>query len=119
MNFIYVNIGNYNLRIELANSWLKRFRGLSGRVSLQDIDGMLFKFPWAMKWKMCMRGMKFPLDFVWIRKNKVVGVSENVSSGTVAPPQGVDSVLELAAYRAKELNISVGREIFLERNPSL
>jgi len=108
-----------NLKVEVANNWWRRFRGLSGREGLQDLDGMLFTFPWPARWKMCMRGMRFPLDFVWIRKNKVIGVSENVSSGTVVPPQRVDSVLELAANRAKELNISVGGNIFLESNPSL
>lgn len=107
------------LKIEIANNWWRRFRGLSGRDKLGDTDGMLFTFPWPAKWKMCMRGMKFPLDFVWVRKNMVIGVSENVSSGTVAPPERVDSVVELAANRARELNILAGNDIFLESNPSL
>lgn len=107
------------LKVEVADNWRRRFCGLSGRDGLQDIDGMLFTFPWRARWKMCMRGMRFPLDFVWIRKNRVIGVSENVLTGTVAPLERVDSVLELAANRAKELNILAGSEIFLERNPSL
>jgi uncharacterized membrane protein (UPF0127 family) len=119
MRFIIVKLENCELRMELADSWLKRLHGLSGREGLGDIDGMLFTFPWPMKWRMCMRGMRFPLDFVWIRKGKVAGVAENVLSGTVSPPQRIDGVLEIAAGRVRALNISAGSDIFLEGSSPL
>jgi uncharacterized membrane protein (UPF0127 family) len=85
------------IRVELAATWWQRFRGLSGRESLNGADGMLFIFPWRARWRMCMRGMKFPLDFIWMNDGKIVAIDRNIQpgrAGAIRPPKRVNMVLE-------------------------
>ena len=61
--------------------------------------------------------MNFPLDFVWIKDNIIVDVSENVplfKDGQVAriwPKDSADKILEINAGEVKECKIMVGDKI--------
>lgn len=94
-----IKIGNKTFRVELADTIFSRFRGLSGREDMGSYDGMLFIFPWRARWRMCMRGMKFPLDLVWIDGDKIVEVTPNLqpNSAIIKPSKRVDKILEVPA----------------------
>ncbi len=77
--FAEVIIGNKNFFAEIADSPKERQEGLSNRDFLEPFHGMLFVFPDNGAGAFWMKGMRFPLDFIWIGNDcKVVDLTENV-----------------------------------------
>jgi uncharacterized membrane protein (UPF0127 family) len=67
-----------------------------------------------------MKGMLIPIDIIWINENKIVGIVENADPQIDVPLHkltryksidSVDTVLEIAASRSKELRIKVGDSV--------
>lgn len=116
-----VVVNNAQIKVEIADTQKKRSKGLSGKTSLGQDEGMLFIFPQTGKYPFWMKGLTFPLDFIWIRGDKVVDVLENVpppqsgQSESSLPiyqsNQDVDKVLEVSAGTVKRLNIKAGDTI--------
>lgn len=72
----------------------ERKKGLGERESLEINKGMLFVFDTSDNWAIWMKGMKFPIDIIWIDENKkIVSIAQNV----VTQPGKKDS--ELAIYK--------------------
>lgn len=113
-----VQINGSKLNVEIADTQEKRAKGLSGRESLASDSGMLFVFPESSKHSFWMKGLSFPLDFVWIRGDKVVSVLQNVPPPAQGQPDSslpiyqpnveVDKVLEVNAGSIQRLNIKIG-----------
>lgn len=111
--------------VEIADTMLKRAKGLSGRESLAENQGMLFLFAKPGKPTFWMAGMNFPLDIIWINGNKIVDISKNVQSpklslalpksiglpAIVSPSIEVDKVLELSAGAVEKFGIKINDEI--------
>lgn len=111
-----VTINSITFKVELAKTQAELMSGLSGRNSLPKDQGMLFVFEKPSNYSFWMRDMKFPLDIVFIKDNKVVRVFENVpaaSAGDKNPPQFgsdvlSDKVLEINAGGIKKNKIKAG-----------
>lgn len=113
-----VQINGVNLNVEVADTQDKRAKGLGGRASLASDSGMLFVFSGPSKYSFWMKGLSFPLDFVWIKGDKVVSVLQNVpppaagqqdsSLPIYQPNVEVDKVLEVNAGVIQRLDIKVG-----------
>lgn len=115
-----IKINNQIIVVDVARDPKARERGLSGRSSLGVNEGMLFIFEEAGRHPFWMRGMRIPVDIVWIRQNRIVGFEENVPPEVGVPdseltlyypPLAVEKVLELAAGRAKLLRAAIGDEV--------
>lgn len=119
-----LQINDVKLKVELADSQAKRSKGLGGRESLASGEGMLFIFPKLDKYPFWMKGLSFPLDFVWIRGEKIVDLLQNIQPPTprqtdesltiYQSKEDVDKVLEVTGGTAQRLNIKVGDTIKLE-----
>src|SRR3989338_3498706 len=119
-----LQINNIVLKVEVADTPPKRSKGLGGRTSLAQDLGMLFVFERPDKYPFWMKGLNFPLDFIWIKDDKVVDILANVSP--TSPNQKdsqlpiysakveVDKVLELNGGMAQKLNIQVGDSVKLQ-----
>ncbi len=123
----YVPVGDYkkaNIKIgdnmfaaEVADTAIKKIKGLSGRESLGEKEGMLFVYDKPARPGFWMKGMKFSIDIIWMRGDKVVGTTENMTpesfwKGKVFyPPEEVDRILEMKAGRVKDLNIKKRDEV--------
>lgn len=102
--------------MELAVTAEERARGLMGRPSLDNDEGMLFIFPGETSPGFWMQGMLISVDLIWIDSRlNVVGVTANVPphSGSGSPPlyhppKPVLYVLEVAAGVAGQLGIVPG-----------
>lgn len=113
-----VTINDIQVKVEVADTASKRSKGLGGRDSLAADSGMLFIFDKQDKYSFWMKGVKFPLDMVWIRSNRVVDISKNAAPlppdiqdkdiPIYMPTEPVDSVLEINAGFADTNNIKVG-----------
>ena len=117
-SFKLLSLDGINLNIEVADNDSTRKKGLSGRESLASNSGMLFKFDKVGFYSLWMKGMKFPLDFIWIKNGLVVDLNKNVSPQVVnqldtdlpiyTPKEIVDSVLEVNAGFIDANKISIG-----------
>lgn len=119
-----LQINNNTLNVEIADTIQKRNKGLGGRQSLASDSGMLFIFDKADTYPFWMKGLIFPLDFIWLREKKVVDLSSNIPAPVpgqkdetlplISSKVPVDQVLEVNAGTIDRLGIKVGDSIQLE-----
>lgn len=113
-----LEIGAAKVNVEIADTNEKRAKGLGGRQSLATDSGMLFIFPKVDNYKFWMKGLSFPLDFIWIRDGKVVDLALNVpqpASGQadnalpiIESREPIDRVLEVNAGFVRAMGIQIG-----------
>ena len=116
--FSKLEINGIILKVEIADTASKRNKGLGGRDLLGQDQGMLFIFPKLDKYAFWMKGLKFPLDFVWIKDNIIVDLLENIpppSAGAKDESLPIyssrvefDKVLEVNAGTIQRLRIKAG-----------
>lgn len=90
-------INDAKIKVQIADTQAKRSQGLGGRERLASDEGMLFIFEKEDKYPFWMKGLKFPLDFVWIKGDKVVDILTNIP-----PPQAGQKDETLPIYQSKE-----------------
>lgn len=119
-----VTVGGQSVRVQVADTDAERSRGLSGRASLEADRGMLFVFPKPDRYGFTMRGMRFALDFIWIKGDRVVGLTANVPSpvANVSPtqvnsPAPVDAVLEVNAGSVARWGVAAGQPVSRGEGP--
>ena len=115
-------IGFKPIDVEIAETAQEQFAGLSGRDSICEDCGMVFIYDQAKIQKFTMRGMKFPLDMIFIRDGKVTEIVSNVAfpqSGelpvNINSRDPADMVLEVNAGFAKRNSVPTGQSIVLQR----
>ena len=109
-------INGHTIRLTLAVTEAEKERGLGYRDSLATDSGMLFVYNHPERYGFWMKGMRFPLDFIWINGNKVADLSRNIPQpandtiqpATLAPSVPADKVLEVNAGVIQSLGIRVG-----------
>src|SRR3989338_3822491 len=112
-----LSIGEKTLNVEIADTIASRTRGLSGRGFLSEDDGMFFIFPYSAIQYFWMKGMKFPIDIIWISGDKVVGMVVGAEPETgpdyeiFNSPEPVDKVLEINAGLTQRFGIKTGDSI--------
>ena len=108
--------------LEIADTADERLKGLSGRESLTEGAGMLFIFEGPSEAGFWMKGMKFPIDIIWISDGKVVGWAEgakpqpgvsDIDLVRYLPPMAVDMVLEVPAGTVAAKGIRIGDGVSL------
>jgi len=118
------NIGDYKMKelkingqiinVEIADTIEKQEKGLSGRQSLPENQGMLFVFATSDYYSFWMKDMKFGLDFIWINGNEIMEVTRKVKPEDYQPPKSlvpenkVDKVLEINAGTVEKAGIKAG-----------
>ncbi len=115
-----VRIGNNVIPVEVAVTNTEKEKGLGDRDSLAPSSGMLFVYDHKEPYVYWMKGMRFPLDFIWLDGNIVVDLTANVPSPTTAseepvrvhPQVAVDKVLEVNAGVIQKLGIKTGDTVF-------
>jgi len=111
------------IAVEVATSGEQQTRGLGYRDALERDHGMLFVYPEPRSVTFWMKGMRFPLDMVWIGADRrVVSVTANIPPQPGAsdaelrrytPAVSVQYVLELNAGAAAEFGLVPGTEVAL------
>jgi len=118
-----IKVGNTILDIEVADTTVTRSKGLSGREKLSENSGMLFIFPDTKQYQFWMKGMKFPLDFIFIREGKVVDLLKNIPNPEsnvldsklviYQPTVPIDMMLEVNFGFVDKQNIIIGDPVAL------
>jgi len=114
-----VRINGETFKLKIADTEEKRLKGLSGRNELASNEGMIFIFNEVGSHGITMRGMRFPLDIIWLRNNRIVDIADNVEPDTGLEPKvyypdlQADTVIELNAGTIERLNLKEGDRLSL------
>lgn len=109
-----IKINGNIINVEIADTVEKQEKGLSGRAALSEDQGMLFIFEYPDHYSFWMKDMNFSLDFIWMKGNEIIEITENVKPEDCEPPESlvpknkVDKVLEASAGTAERLGIKAG-----------
>lgn len=113
---VYIN--DTKINVEIADTAAARSKGLGGRTSIASDSGMLFQFDKPGKYAFWMKGMQFPLDFIWIRANRVADLQTNLQPPSPGqsdqqlpvyePNQVVDMILEVNSGFVEKHDIKIG-----------
>jgi len=109
-----ITLGAHELVVEMAQTPTQWEKGLSGRSTLEGIDGMLFLFPHYHIPLFWMKDTHIPLDLIWIKDNQVIEITADVQPSdsptppTYSPSQTIDTVLEVPAGWSKTNNLQIG-----------
>lgn len=118
-----VRIREQTLRVEVAQTAAQKALGLGQRDALAPDHGMLFPYAKADTYAFWMKGMRFAIDIVWIRENRIVDISASLPpahDGTLTqyrPRAPADQVLEVAAGYAARHGWAIGDAVTLEAAP--
>lgn len=113
-----ISIGSKKISVEVADTQQSREKGLSGRPCITENEGMLFTYDRPGQYSFWMKGMKFPIDIIWISTaKKAVVIQEDVQPSTypdsfinpsIHPAQ---YILELKDHQSTVLSINPGTPI--------
>lgn len=108
-----VRLAGSEYQLRVANTEQARVTGLAGVERLSENGGLLMDFEADGQWGIWMKGMKIPIDIVWLNKDKqVVYIVENASpqtpDTTYLPLENTRYVLEFAAGTVSRDNIGQG-----------
>ena len=113
-----VRIGRVAVTVEVARTETEKVRGLSGRDRLAPDRGMLFVYEAPGRPLIWMRGMRFPLDILWIRDGRVVDLVRGAKAPApgeapqeFAPREDIQYVLEVTAGFVDRHGIAVGDQV--------
>lgn len=104
-----VIIRNTPFAAEIADTPALRTKGLGYRDQLPPNSGMLFVFPNGQASSFWMRGMRFPLDFVWIGADcRVADLTRRVPHPEPGAPDATLPLINPAAPAAYTFEINAG-----------
>ena len=112
--WVWMSLGEVTVKAEAVRTPERLNLGLSYRRELPEGRGMLFFMPQMEMQTFCMRGMNFPLDFIWISEGRVAGITRNVPAsfpGEVPSPAPVNYVLEVPSGFAEKYGVKVGDRV--------
>ncbi len=117
-----VTIGDHNFKVTVAASREEREIGLSKTKSLSQDQGMIFLFEKPDYHSFWMKNMKFPIDIIYINKDTIVTIKNNVKppkdnkeSPIIHTPTALaDKVLEIQAGLSEKYNFKNGDRVKYE-----
>lgn len=116
-----IKIGNKIIAAEVVEISQDQARGLSGRESLGEDEGMLFVYNEKTEPTFWMKDMRFAIDIIWISGNEIIDISENLpmpSGGEIArikPKSAVNYVLEVNAGFVEKNGVKVGDRVGIDK----
>lgn len=116
-----VTIGELKIKADIVKAKKEQQKGLGGREKLAEEGGMLFVFDKENKYNFWMKDVKFPIDIIWISKDKKVvdfyqkaGAQLGVPDSQLriySPSSSALYVLEVNAGEVEKYHIGVGNEV--------
>ena len=112
-----ITIQEATVLAEIANTDETRYVGLGDRESMDSNHGMFFIHETPDRYSYSMRGMRFDLDFIFVRENKVVDIAKNVAfeyRGRIQGAVEYDRVLEVNADWVRANDIKIRDVVIIE-----
>jgi uncharacterized protein len=114
-----VTINNFDLTVYLAMTNEQIIKGLVIKDQLKENEGMLFVYQLPAKYTFSMRGMKFPIDIIWLdNARKVIHIEHSLEPcpSDIDCPKFIPSaaalyVLETVAGFSNRHDVKIGTQI--------
>ena len=113
-----IEINGHVFSLYLAKTPSEQDTGLAKFSKIDKNQGMLFIFSESDYYSFWMKNMKFPIDIIFINKNKIVDIFKNVPTQKnndnlpiYKTHKKADRVLEINSGLSKEYKIEVGTEV--------
>ena len=114
-----VTVNNFDLTVYLAMTNEQIIKGLVIKNQLKENEGMLFVYQLPAKYTFSMRGMKFPIDIIWLdNARKVIHIEHSLEPcpSDIDCPKFIPSaaalyVLETIAGFSNRHDVKIGRQI--------
>ena len=114
-----VTVNNFDLTVYLAMSNKQIVKGLVIKNQLKENEGMLFVYQLPAKYTFSMRGMKFPIDIIWLdNARKVIHIEHSLEPcpSDIDCPKFIPSaaalyVLETIAGFSNKHDVKIGTQI--------
>lgn len=115
-----VEVANHTFTAEVAKSDAEKEVGLSNRASIADDRGMVFLFDEPGIYSFWMKKMKFPIDILFIKDDKIVTIFKQVTPPPAdtdvadnqlpiyTPQSEINRVLEINSGLVDKYGIKVG-----------
>jgi len=113
-----IKINSQKIKVQIAENPENRVKGLSGVEELPSKKGMLFLYDELSHCSHIMRGMKFDLDFVFLKNQKVVHLRKEIPfefEGVIQSKFLCNQVLEINSGEIEKLDIKIGDKIEVVR----
>ena len=112
-------IGGVVINIDIALTDKQKQDGLSIRDTMQENEGMIFVFKEPKQQSFWMKGMKFPIDIIWLDANlSIVHIEKNlqtcesfISCPSYRPSSNALFVLETVSGFADNHDLKIGKKI--------
>lgn len=119
-----VTIKNQQFKPVVAKTNKEREIGLSEKISIDKNSGMLFVFDKPDYYAFWMKNMKFPIDIIYISKDRIVTIHKNASPPVeeakdenipiYKPEEPADKVLEIQTGLSDSYGFEKGDSVKIE-----
>jgi uncharacterized protein len=114
-----VTVNNFDLTVYLAMNNKQIIKGLVIKNQLKENEGTLFVYQQPAKYRFSMRGMKFPIDIIWLdNARKVIHIEHSLEPcpSDIDCPKFIPSaaalyVLETIAGFSNRHDVKIGTQI--------
>jgi len=123
-DFAEISFADTTVIAEVADTVDARAKGLSGRRSLPEFNGMLFVMNDPSHTGIWMKEMQFPIDILWIKDGAVIDMQENAPVPAPGAPKNslpiyhtlapADFVLEVNAGFASAHHVRIGDRVSIK-----
>lgn len=112
-----MTIGQTKINLLLAKTPQQIEKGLGGLNKLDQNQGMLFLMGEKRVYSFWMKGMKFPLDIIWINEDLIEDITKDIPVGeqnnlkVYTPTKPVNYILEVNAGFSDMHGIKIGDRV--------
>lgn len=111
-----ITINGKTFVVDVAKTNKQKEKGLAIYDTLPLDKGMVFIFKYPDYYAFWMKDMKFPIDIIYIKQNKITDIYKNVPTPTgkgeklpiIRPKEKSDTVLEINANLSDKYNFKIG-----------
>jgi len=110
---LHARLGGEVFVYDVADTYLLREQGLSGRDQLDPGSGMIFVFPKDDQYGFWMKDMRFSIDIIWLdSRYRIVDVKKDATPASYpeifSPSQSARYVAEVRAGFFEERHLKIG-----------
>jgi uncharacterized protein len=125
-NIIKQTTINFNrgssVEVEVVATPEDRALGLGGRDYLEENSGMLFVYAEPGLYSFWMKGMRIPIDIIWLHEGRVIDITQSVPAPkekglelpTYAPKEEASLILEVNSGWTEQNSLSIGDEYSID-----
>ena len=119
-----ITIDKVSFTVDVAKTPQQQQKGLAIYNSLPSNRGMVFLFNQPDYYTFWMKDMKFPIDIIYIRQNKIVDIFKDVPLPAsplaplpvLKPKKPADTVLEINAGLSEKYGFNIGDSVKMSLN---